>query len=119
MWVGSQKTKLIASKRTQFMPSVRSVPEAQRLASVARRMSALGHKRTLAVSALPPKSRHWADASAGLLRPGQFGRILGLKDVKLSLRAAELANIRLAQPRRTIATKDLAMVRVIKNSFKS
>src|SRR5262245_2131733 len=43
MWVGSQKTKLIASKRTQFMPSVRSVPEAQRLASVARRMSALGH----------------------------------------------------------------------------
>jgi len=44
---------------------------------------------------------------------------LGLKDVKLSLKAAELANIRLAQPRRAIATKDLAMVRVIKNSFKS
>jgi hypothetical protein len=33
MWVGLQKTKLTASKRTQFMLLVRSVPEAHHLAT--------------------------------------------------------------------------------------
>src|SRR5262249_4283198 len=106
MWVGSQKTKLIASKRTQFMPSVRSVPEAQHLASVARRMSALGHVWTAP----------WQELSNVAAALVGCGHVSGLF---VRLKAAELANIRLAQPRRAIATKDLAMVRVIKNSFKS
>ena len=54
------------------------------------------------------------------LRPGLFSRILGLKDVKLSLKAAEIGERHLIQPRPVIATKDLAVVaRMIKNSLKS
>jgi hypothetical protein len=87
-------------------------------------MSALGHKQTFRSAKshvrFTPESGHWRDASAGLLRPGLFSRILGLKDVKLSLKAAEIGERHLIQPRPVIATKDLAVVaRMIKNSLKS
>ena len=72
------------------------------------------------MSALPPKADIGVTHLQDYYVPAYLVVILGLKDVKLSLKAAEIGERHLIKPCPAIATKDLAVVaRMIKNSFKS